>query len=121
MILELLQKEFSVCRLDSEIKLPDGIIFMARTDNELSLVCETDNIDFGTQKREDEWRCFRVAGELDFSLIGILARITAILADAGVSVFCTSTYDTDYIMVKSEKLLMALEALSTAGYTIRNI
>ena len=121
MTLELFQADFSVCRLDSEIKLPSGMVFMARTDNELSLVCETSYIDFETQKREDGWRCFRVAGELDFSLIGILARITAILADAGICVFCTSSYDTDYIMVKSDKLQPALDALSAAGYTIRYI
>ena len=115
---ELFQSDFSVCRLDSEIKLPSGMVFMARTDNELSLVCETSYIDFETQKREDGWRCFRVAGELDFSLIGILARIASLLAEANISIFAVSTYDTDYVFLKEECFQEALQLLAENGYSI---
>ena len=56
-------------------------------------------------------------GVLDFSLIGILSRITAILADAGVSVFCVSTFNTDYVLVKEDRLTAAVSALQSAGHT----
>jgi len=116
MLLEILSPEFSICQVSTLSNLPDGTIFLARTDNEISLVCETDRISFNAARRDEGWRCFRVAGELDFSLIGILSRITAVLAEAGISVFCTSTYETDYIMVKTAKLYAAIEALNKAGY-----
>lgn len=121
MKLELFEQEFSVCRLGASVTLPDGIVFLAQTDREISLVCETRFIAFDTEKREDGWRCFRVAGELDFSLIGILAHITAVLAEASISVFCTSTYDTDYIMVRTDSLERAVEALKNAGHELVHI
>ena len=116
MILEILPNEFSVCKTSSIPALPEGISFLARTDKEISLVCESRKIDFETTAREDSWRCMRVRGELDFSLIGILASITDVLANANISVFCVSTYDTDYILVKSADLKNAIDALSAAGY-----
>ena len=68
-------------------------------------------------RREDGWRGFRVAGTLDFSLIGILAKITAVLAEKKIGVFVVSTFDTDYIFVKKERFDEAREALVEAGYS----
>lgn len=120
MVIEILPGQFSVCKLSSIPSIPDGICFFARTDKEISLVCESSKIDFKTLKRDDNWRCLRVAGELDFSLIGILAGITDALAKAKISVFCVSTYDTDYVLIKSENFKKAIETLSTAGYKIED-
>jgi len=121
MILEILPQEFSVCRLTNMSAIPDGFVFFGRTDNEISLVCETDKLDCEYEKREDGWRGLRVAGELDFALIGILSGITSILAAAQISVFCVSTYDTDYVLIKKECLDAAQTALTAAGYTIKSV
>ena len=118
MNLEVFPQEFSVCKVQPATQLPDGLVFFARTDNENSLVCETKHLPSKTSACENNWRMFRVSGSLDFSLLGILARITAILAAAGISVFCVSTYDTDYILVKSDSLEKALHALLDGGYTV---
>ena len=119
MTLEVFSSEFSVCKFEHNFPLPDGMFFLANTDREISLVCETRNLLASTPFREDGWRCFRVSGELEFSLIGILAKITAVLANAGISVFCVSTFDTDYVLVKSDRLEPALHALQGRGYDIK--
>ncbi|MBQ4089573.1 MAG: ACT domain-containing protein [Clostridia bacterium] len=121
MQLEIFPQYFSVCKLQPGATLPEGVCFFARTDNELSLVCETKNLPEATYACENEWRMFRVSGALDFSLIGILARITSILAEAGISVFCVSTYDTDYVLIKSEAFPKAISTLADNGYEIKHI
>ena len=118
MILEILPNEFSVCKTSSIPALPDGISFLARTDKEISLVCESRKIDFETTAREDSWRCMRVRGELDFSLIGILSKLSGILAENQIGIFAVSTFNTDYILVKEENFEKALDVLSDAGYKI---
>lgn len=67
---------------------------------------------------ENDWRLLRVAGTLDFALVGILAKLSHVLAEANVSIFALSTYDTDYLLVKSDQLAVALKALTQAGYSI---
>ena len=118
MTLQVLPHEFSVCKTAVMPALPEGICFLARTDTEVSVVCETRRIDFNAAAREDGWRALAVVGTLDFALIGILAKITGVLAEAGISVFCVSTYDTDYVLVRSAGLAAAVEALGAAGYSI---
>ena len=66
----------------------------------------------------DGWKAFRIQGVLDFSLIGILAKIATVLADNGISIFAVSTYNTDYVLIKKENYQKALEVLQTAGYKI---
>ena len=92
--------------------------FVGKTPDELSLVCETALVPENTCAREDGWRALRVEGTLEFSLIGILSSITSVLAQAKISVFCVSTFDTDYVLVKEEKLADALTALTRAGYDV---
>ena len=93
--------------------------FASATDAERSLVCPVDAVPENTVARDDGWRAFRVCGTLDFSLIGILAGISRVLADAGIGIFAVSTYDTDYVLVKSGDFGRALDALCDAGYRIR--
>lgn len=120
MTLELLPGEFSVCKLEAPLAvLPAGLCFLANTDQEYSLVCETADVPAtGVNAREDGWCAMRVSGQLDFSLIGILAGISQTLAAARVGIFVVSTYDTDYILLKERDLDRALDALSAAGYEI---
>ena len=120
MTLRVLEHALSVCKLDNprDIDLSKPFWFIGKTDEELSLVCETADVPSSVTAREDGWRAFRVEGVLDFSLVGILAKLTGILADHGIGLFAVSTYNTDYILVKRENLAPALEALEGAGYDI---
>lgn len=111
--IETIEGEFSVCKLPdfSEVDMTQEFTFTGRTREECSLVCFTDQVPQNALCREDGWRAFRVQGVLDFSLIGILAEISACLAEAGIGIFVVSTYNTDYILVKKENYQKALEAL----------
>ncbi len=102
MEIEFLDGEFSICKYEKPVMPSEGFVFTAKTDNEFSLVCESRYVPDGWTDREDGWTAFRIAGQLDFSLVGILSKISGILADEGISVFAISTYDTDYILIKNE-------------------
>ena len=78
-----------------------GLFFLGKTDEEISLVCETQYKPSNCTAEEDGWRGFRIKGELDFSLIGILSKISTILAEAKVGIFAVSTYNTDYMRFES--------------------
>ena len=120
MKLERIPCRLSICKLDNmPAALPDAeFCFFARTDREISLVCPEELVPGEVFVRDDDWRAFRVGGTLDFSLVGILSRISGVLADAGIGIFAVSTYDTDYILVKEENFERALEALEDAGCEI---
>ncbi|MBR7187355.1 MAG: ACT domain-containing protein [Clostridia bacterium] len=120
MELKILPQDLTVCKVAavSDIDLDAEFYFLGRTDEELSLVCRTEDAPANTLAREDGWRGFRIQGTLDFSLIGILSRLTGILAEHRIGVFAVSTYNTDTILVKAENLDRALAALSVAGYRI---
>ena len=120
MKLQLLEQTFTVCQLDSiaDADLSAAFTFLSRTDEEVSLVCPTDHCPIGTKNRQDGWKCLRVVGVLDFSLVGILARIADCLAKAQVPLFAVSTYNTDYILVKEENFARALTVLASEGYTV---
>ncbi|WP_343207926.1 ACT domain-containing protein [Anaerolentibacter hominis] len=119
MNLTILDGEFSVCKLYdlSQIDYNDPYLFISKTEEELSLVCLSGSVPDNAAVCEPGWRAFRVEGELDFSLIGILSRLTGILAEHKISVFAISTYNTDYILVKKEQFREAKRALTDAGYT----
>jgi len=116
--IETLKESFTVCKLTdlSYINLAD-FTFIGKTDSELSLVCPTANVPQNITDREDGWKAMRIVGTLDFSLIGILAKIAAVLAEKKIGIYVVSTYDTDYVLVKSENLERAVKALSKSGYT----
>ncbi len=120
MELEVLNMDLTVCTLASaeDFDPAKDFFFLGRTDKEISLVCRTEDVPKGTLEREDGWRGFRIRGILDFSLIGILARISGLLSEAGISIFALSTYQTDYILVKEGDFESALDLLSSRGYRI---
>ena len=92
--------------------------FIGKTDEEISLVCRTEDTPQETVERDDGWRGFRISGVLDFSLIGILSKLSGILAEKKIGIFAVSTYNTDYILVKEENFEKALLALEEEGYTV---
>lgn len=102
----------------SGVDLDTEFCFIGRTDEERSLVCPTDVVPADTVARDDGWRAMRIRGELDFSLIGILSRISALLADAGIGIFAISTYNTDYVLTHAADFERALDVLRDAGYKV---
>ena len=121
MELKVIDKEFSVCKVSdfSEIDTGQPYIFTGSTDEERSLVCPTEVVPGNTIERNDKWRAFRIEGVLDFSLIGILSKISTCLADNGIGIFAISTFNTDYILTKSENFERAINALQSAGYCVK--
>ena len=112
--------DFSVCKVIdySKVNLMDKFVFVEKTEDELSLVCETNKTPDNTTDRDDGWKIMRIQGVLDFSLIGILSKISTILAENKIGIFAISTYNTDYILVKKENYEKALQVLADAGYLI---
>ncbi len=119
MTLKILEEEFSVCKVaDYEgIDLSAPYVFTGSTDEEKSLVCPTRLVPDNTVERDDGWLGFRIEGILEFSLIGILAEISRILADGGIGILAISTFNTDYILTKSENYERAIVLLKAAGYS----
>ena len=120
MELEKIEYDLTVCKVAdiSDIDLKSDFCFVGKTDEELSLVCKTENTPAGTIERDDGWKGFRVRGTLDFSLIGVLSKLTGVLAEHRISVFAVSTFNTDYILVREESFDRALQALTLEGYKV---
>ena len=120
MKIEKLDFDFTVCKVSHEdnIDLNTELCFVAKTDEEISLVCPTESTPSHTTDREDGWKAFRIKGVLDFSLIGILSEISTLLAKNGIGIFAVSTYNTDYILVKAENYQKSLDVLQRAGHEI---
>lgn len=112
--------DFSVCKVKDmeKVDISQEFCFIGKTDEELSVVCLTEFAPEETIEREDGWKAFRIQGVLDFSLIGILSKISTILAENKIGIFAISTYNTDYILTKADKYETALKALEVAGYEI---
>ncbi|MGA3017372.1 MAG: ACT domain-containing protein [Bryobacteraceae bacterium] len=118
----LLDCRLAVCRLGPLDEVPEwagGGAFSSatRTSTELSIVCAEGAVPDGIH-REGGWRIFQVEGPLDFALTGVLASIAQPLAEAGVSLFAVSTFDTDYVMVRERDVEAAVLALRAAGHRV---
>lgn len=120
MELKKIPYDLTVCKVAdaSAFDLTKDFYFIGKTDEELSLVIPTEETPAETTERDDGWRAFRIQGVLDFSLIGILSKISGLLADAKIGIFAVSTYNTDYVLVKRENYEKALAVLADAGYQI---
>lgn len=121
--LEWMAGDYAVCRLGAAEAVPawavhgdgggggsGGLVCITRTDRELSIVAAEAIVPAGTTA-ERGWRALRVAGTLDFALVGVLSKLTGALAAAGVPVFAISTYDTDILLVKASDAERAAVAL----------
>jgi len=120
--LRILPDRFAVCRLNASDDLPPQVLaapFFAvvRTDEELSIVLPEDSVSPEWQV-ERGWRALKVLGPLDFSMIGVLSSIAAPLAQAEISIFVFSTYDTDYLMLKAPLLEEAVQVLHAQGFKL---
>ena len=120
MKLEILPYDLTVCKVKDvkAVNTDAEFFFLGRTDEEISLVCVTADTPVDAAEREDGWRGFRIVGTLDFSLVGILAKLSGILAEQQIGIFAVSTCNTDYILVKKNSFDRAISVLKSAGYTI---
>lgn len=122
MQLEILDNKLKVVKLNTNETVPE-VVFkqefysITKTNEELSIVVDED-INVSSDIVEYNWRAMKIVGTLDFSLIGILSRISTILAQAEISIFAISTYNTDYILLKANKLEKAIEVLKQNNYEI---
>jgi len=121
--LKTLPGAYAVYRYAPHTKLPadfwqQPFLSVVQTPDELSVVAPADFPLEGVQAVEPGWAALKVAGRLDFSLIGVLAGLSGTLAAAGVSIFALSTFDTDYLLVKQDALFRAVDALLAAGYVV---
>ncbi len=114
MKLKKIEHDLTVCKVQnvSDIDMTSEFYFIGKTDEEISLVCKTEDTPSRTVERDDGWKGFRIQGTLDFSLIGILSKLSGILADHKIGIFAVSTYNTDYILVKEENFARALKILA---------
>ena len=116
----VLPETLAVCRLPPDANIPPwavgrNLLAIVRTLDEMSIICPQSGVPAEIQS-EGGWCALKVLGPLDFSLVGILAQLAGVLANADVSIFVISTYDTDYILVKDHQLETAITALNQAGY-----
>ena len=120
LILSLLSETFTIHKLSPDASIPEEILksnfySVSKTENELSLVC-SETIEVQSLQSSKGWKCIKVKGPLDFNLTGILAGISDILTQGNISIFAISTFDTDYILVRSQDLSSATTTLRQAGY-----
>ena len=117
--LEVLQNTFTIHRFNSSAEIPNEIFSEAffnivKTDEELSIVCRN-SLTLNSERCDQSWSCIKVSGPLELNTTGVLAKLSKVLADAHISIFAISTFDTDYILVKTKKVNKAVLVLKTAG------
>lgn len=120
MKLHILKDKYKVIKLKHNQLIPrevfeEDIYSITRTDEELSIIVK-ESVDIHSEIVESNWSMIKVVGVLDFSLVGILSKISTILASAKISIFVISTYNTDYIMVKNDKLEETKRVLEDNNY-----
>lgn len=125
LLLDVLGVHLHVCRLNHDAPIPSWLprtssplTAIVRTADELSIVCPVAEVPADV-RHEGPWRALRVAGPLDFALVGIVARLTVPLAAVAIPVVTMSTFDTDYVLVRAADLDAAVAALRDAGHAVR--
>ena len=120
--LQLITENFTVHSLPPKSEVPKDVLtsniyFIGKTNDELSIVCDS-TIQLDSDEEEPGWRALEVLGPLGFSLTGILSNISGVLANADISIFAISTFDTDYILVKQDNVEHAVKELIKDGYKV---
>ena len=122
--LDLLREMYSICRLPPDAELPAGAFqspgfsSVSRTAEELSIICPADDAPADVAQRSDGWRALKIRGPLDLSTSGILLKALLPLGERRIPVFSVATFDTDYLFVREQDLMRAVEALRSAGHLV---
>ena len=121
MELQRIGYDFSICKIDhiEQVDFTREFVFLSKTSDEISLVCETDYAPPGVIVSEHGWKALKISGILDFGMIGVIAKISNILAEAEISIFVVSTYNTDYVLLKAENFDRGLQVLVSNGYVVK--
>jgi hypothetical protein len=121
MVLHKLETDFTVCKIQniSEVDFKRDFIFLSKTDDEISLVCESDYVPSNAIISEPNWKALKISGILDFGLVGVISKISGLLAAADIPVFIISTFNTDYILLKSINFDNGVQVLADNGYSIK--
>lgn len=121
MVLQELNHDFAICKLQSldSVDLSKKFTFVSVTDDEFSLVCNASNIPANTVDIEYGWKGLKIEGILDFGMIGVISKISTLLAEEDISIFVISTFNTDYILLKSDCFDKAVNILCTNGYSVQ--
>jgi hypothetical protein len=122
MTLRILRERLAVCRLDPGAALPawapgDGFCSFTRTANELSVICDESRVPAGV-RCETGWRALELIGPFGLDEAGVLSPIVAVLARAGIGILPVATFDTDYVLIREDRLPPAREGLEAAGYRV---
>ena len=121
--LSLLKDKYGICTLPNTAPIPDwaltqSLASITRTEKELTIVCRLEILP--SQYQSDlNWRCFKIDGSFDLNQIGVIASISSPLADAGISIYVISTYDTDYFLIQEQDLEQTISVLSNSGHYIK--
>lgn len=120
MNIKVIDRDFCICKVQdmTQVDLQAEYCFLSKTDEEISLVCTADSVPVLTTAKDSGWKAFRIQGILDFSLVGILSRISALLAERNISIFAVSTYNTDYFFLKNGDFNNSIAVLKEHGFTI---
>ena len=120
MEIKIIDRKFSICKVENynTININDEYVFIGKTDEENSLVCETNKVPNNATHIDKGCKAFRIHSVLDFSLIGILSKISTLLAENKIGIFAISTYNTDYILTKEENFQKAIDILEKNNYKI---
>jgi hypothetical protein len=119
---QVLERSYAVCQFPSQAVLPEWVqtgefLSLTRTAEELSVVCVQAGIPENISAERD-WRILQIAAVLDFSLVGVLAAVSNLLGEVGISIFVISTYNTDYLLVKERDLTKTVTVLKQAGHHV---
>jgi len=121
MELQKIDCDFTICKINhiQHVDFMREFVFLSKTPDEISLVCETKYTPSDVIVSESGWKALKVSGVLDFGMIGVIANISKILAEIAISIFVVSTYNTDYILLKAENFDKGIQALIRKGYVIK--
>lgn len=121
MELQKIECDFTICKIDKveSIDFMREFVFISKTDDEISLVCESAYVPNNATASESGWKALKISGILDFGMIGIISNIANALTEAGISIFVVSTYNTDYVFVKIENFKKAIQVLMHNGHVIK--
>lgn len=123
MKLILLNGEYAFSQLatwphDFDLSQHDDFKMVAVSNEEITLLCRDNLVPTDTLKTEYGWVVFKIDAVMEFSLVGIMAKLSGVLAEVGVSIMAMATFDTDYVAIKSVDLAQAWQALEQAGYSL---
>ena len=122
MKLRELPQRYVIVRLEADSDLPDwaeglGFLSITRTEEELSIICR-EGLAPKDVRYHGPWVCFQLLGPFDLALTGIGIRLVRPVSDAGIGFLFVTTFDTDYLLVKSSERREAIAALEAEGLSV---